>query len=166
MSERRVILDAAEFLDSEVSVSIQAASTTEIREIVQRYLAACYEDLGMAPRLLGADEMGSLLTEWLPRRFGTKDPLAAAVGEVLGVYLSYLDETVVVTAAYEQRCALDANLADFERVVASGAAHADGIAVTSKPSTVVHRADKTGRNDACPCGSGKKFKKCCMRLGS
>ena len=20
---------------------------------------------------------------------------------------------------------------------------------------------KTGRNDACPCGSGKKFKKCC-----
>ena len=22
---------------------------------------------------------------------------------------------------------------------------------------------KTGRNDPCPCGSGKKFKKCCMR---
>ena len=21
---------------------------------------------------------------------------------------------------------------------------------------------KVGRNDACPCGSGKKFKKCCM----
>lgn len=25
---------------------------------------------------------------------------------------------------------------------------------------------KTGRNDACPCGSGKKFKKCCGQLGS
>jgi hypothetical protein len=23
--------------------------------------------------------------------------------------------------------------------------------------------DKTGRNEACPCGSGKKYKKCCMR---
>ena len=22
---------------------------------------------------------------------------------------------------------------------------------------------KTGRNDSCPCGSGKKYKKCCMR---
>jgi uncharacterized protein YchJ len=22
---------------------------------------------------------------------------------------------------------------------------------------------KIGRNDLCPCGSGKKFKKCCMR---
>jgi len=23
--------------------------------------------------------------------------------------------------------------------------------------------DKVGRNDPCPCGSGKKFKKCCGR---
>jgi preprotein translocase subunit SecA len=22
-------------------------------------------------------------------------------------------------------------------------------------------ADKVGRNDPCPCGSGKKYKKCC-----
>lgn len=29
----------------------------------------------------------------------------------------------------------------------------------SKPSPVV--SDKVGRNDPCPCGSGKKFKKCC-----
>jgi len=25
----------------------------------------------------------------------------------------------------------------------------------------VREASKTGRNDPCPCGSGKKFKKCC-----
>ncbi|MBD9124484.1 MAG: SEC-C metal-binding domain-containing protein [Eisenbergiella sp.] len=24
---------------------------------------------------------------------------------------------------------------------------------------------KTGRNDLCPCGSGKKFKKCCLGKG-
>ena len=23
------------------------------------------------------------------------------------------------------------------------------------------KKDRVGRNDACPCGSGKKFKKCC-----
>lgn len=27
----------------------------------------------------------------------------------------------------------------------------------------VSRAAKVGRNDPCPCGSGKKFKKCCGR---
>ena len=27
----------------------------------------------------------------------------------------------------------------------------------------VHTAERAGRNDPCPCGSGKKYKKCCMR---
>jgi len=30
-----------------------------------------------------------------------------------------------------------------------------------KPSTVKRAKDKVGRNDPCPCGSGKKYKKCC-----
>jgi preprotein translocase subunit SecA len=29
------------------------------------------------------------------------------------------------------------------------------------PSMPVHREKKVGRNDPCPCGSGKKFKRCC-----
>lgn len=28
--------------------------------------------------------------------------------------------------------------------------------------TYQRAAPKVGRNDACPCGSGKKFKKCCL----
>ncbi|WP_342211655.1 SEC-C metal-binding domain-containing protein [Neomesorhizobium albiziae] len=27
--------------------------------------------------------------------------------------------------------------------------------------TSLHAATRIGRNDPCPCGSGKKFKKCC-----
>lgn len=30
-----------------------------------------------------------------------------------------------------------------------------------KQSTTVVKAEKIGRNDSCPCGSGKKYKKCC-----
>jgi len=34
--------------------------------------------------------------------------------------------------------------------------------LTPGPSSVPHRfASKVGRNNPCPCGSGKKFKKCC-----
>ncbi|PIP37230.1 MAG: hypothetical protein COX19_17140 [Desulfobacterales bacterium CG23_combo_of_CG06-09_8_20_14_all_51_8] len=35
----------------------------------------------------------------------------------------------------------------------------DGEAVP--PKTVVRETPKIGRNDPCPCGSGKKYKKCC-----
>ena len=30
-----------------------------------------------------------------------------------------------------------------------------------RESTIVRNENKVGRNDACPCGSGKKYKKCC-----
>ena len=29
------------------------------------------------------------------------------------------------------------------------------------PKQVIRTSPKTGRNDPCPCGSGKKYKKCC-----
>ena len=32
-----------------------------------------------------------------------------------------------------------------------------------RKSGTVHREKKIGRNDPCPCGSGKKYKKCCGR---
>lgn len=31
------------------------------------------------------------------------------------------------------------------------------------PSTVTARDQKVGRNEPCPCGSGRKFKKCCIQ---
>ena len=35
----------------------------------------------------------------------------------------------------------------------------DGI--VPKPKQVIRETPKIGRNELCPCGSGKKFKKCC-----
>ncbi|MBQ3063256.1 MAG: preprotein translocase subunit SecA [Clostridia bacterium] len=39
---------------------------------------------------------------------------------------------------------------------------ADG---SKKKVVVVRKAEKIGRNDLCPCGSGKKYKKCCGAAG-
>ncbi|MDR1901401.1 MAG: YchJ family protein [Treponema sp.] len=33
------------------------------------------------------------------------------------------------------------------------------------PKTIVRSGPKIGRNDPCPCGSGKKYKHCCGRAG-
>lgn len=35
------------------------------------------------------------------------------------------------------------------------------IAKEYKKSKIIVKEEKIGRNDACPCGSGKKYKKCC-----
>ena len=36
----------------------------------------------------------------------------------------------------------------------------------AKPETFVNTAPGIGRNDPCPCGSGKKYKKCCAAKGA
>lgn len=40
-------------------------------------------------------------------------------------------------------------------------ARAAEVAAKIEGATVAHRA-KIGRNSSCPCGSGRKFKKCCI----
>ena len=37
----------------------------------------------------------------------------------------------------------------------------DDFSETDEPETFIRSSPKTGRNDPCPCGSGKKYKKCC-----
>ena len=91
-----------------------------------------------------------------PKRRRTSNPIEPD--------LQHLEETCVVSQVYEFRRALDENLSAFRDSVAKGESHRAGIAVTGSAETVRHRAEKTGRNAPCPCGSGKKFKKCCMRL--
>ena len=36
-------------------------------------------------------------------------------------------------------------------------------AASGKQKPVTRAGEKIGRNDPCPCGSGKKYKKCCLR---
>jgi len=165
VSEGRILLDSATFLDSAHALAADRVAVADQREVVQRFLACCYEDLGTVPQRLQGDEFEHLLSGLLPRRFGTRDPLAQVTEEVLRAFLRHLDETQVVTHAFELQRALLEHADTFRSAVASGIAHRDGVAVTGQVKTVKHRAGKTGRNDPCPCGSGKKFKKCCMRLG-
>ena len=39
-------------------------------------------------------------------------------------------------------------------------AEEDGFYEVQKP--ILNAGPKIGRNDPCPCGSGKKYKKCCL----
>ena len=47
-----------------------------------------------------------------------------------------------------------------EQVAKPTSTSADG---TDTANKTVRKGKKVGRNDPCPCGSGKKYKKCCGR---
>ena len=81
---------------------------------------------------------------------------AAVVGNVL---------RLVAGAAGERRGdraeAAGAQRRALQRLTEShAAAGEDGEAPKAKAETVARQTPKVGRNDPCPCGSGKKYKKC------
>ena len=49
------------------------------------------------------------------------------------------------------------DISDVERLLNPQAA------MTDKPRATLTAKPKVGRNDPCPCGSGLKFKQCCLR---
>ncbi len=156
------MLETAAFLDSPQSQGLAGVRREDQRTIVERFLDCAYEELGVAPKLLDGEGMHALVGHLLPARFQRKDPLAAQALEVLRAYLGFLEQHAVVIQAFEIRQALETTAEEFERAVATGESGHHHAPKREKP--FVHKADKTGRNDPCPCGSGKKFKQCCMRL--
>jgi uncharacterized protein len=66
------------------------------------------------------------------------------------------EETGAEVETQEQRDALMETLFGFALD-----AHDYWLEQRLKPPTVRREAPKVGRNDSCPCGSGKKYKQCC-----
>jgi uncharacterized protein YecA (UPF0149 family) len=52
------------------------------------------------------------------------------------------------------------NLKEWNQVIAEP--RRNELAKQYRTSKIVHN-EKIGRNDSCPCGSGKKYKNCCLK---
>jgi preprotein translocase subunit SecA len=83
---------------------------------------------------------------------------SAVVGQLLRLQLVRQESAAEIEA---KRLALQRKA--MQRITESHADAAggdDGEAPRAKQETVVRQQPKVGRNDPCPCGSGKKYKKC------
>jgi hypothetical protein len=161
MTDSNITLQVAAFLDSEES-SLPATSRRQTQEIAERFLQCCYRDAGKAPHLLEGDDVAAILGRFLPLHFGKREPLAQFVPEVLLAYVDFLEGQETVVHSFEIRQALAANFAAFQTAVQAGLA---GPGSHPAPRPIVERGERVGRNEPCPCGSGKKFKRCCAHLG-
>ncbi|HAT83148.1 MAG TPA: SEC-C domain-containing protein, partial [Eubacterium sp.] len=53
------------------------------------------------------------------------------------------------------------SLPEWDQVLSAG--KREEIRKDFNRSRIYHAPKKPGRNDPCPCGSGKKYKNCCMK---
>ena len=96
------------------------------------------------------------------RAYGQNDPVVAYKKEGYEMFESMIAaiQAETIRRIFLARVQVGATTVKRERVakVTGESAGSDGT-VKKQP---VKKGQKVGRNDPCPCGSGKKYKKCCM----
>ncbi|MGW8255990.1 MAG: preprotein translocase subunit SecA [Thermoguttaceae bacterium] len=70
-----------------------------------------------------------------------------------------------VSSTWAQAEAVHQDAGGVSEIDAQQQAAIDATETDHKPQPIRNRKQHVGRNDPCPCGSGKKFKQCCMRKG-
>ena len=108
------------------------------------------------PDEVSSGTFAKVMTETMPR-LGLADEARPHIPEVIARFLEYLQETGRLGEGDDWAAQLRIIGKSFqERLKPNGGVKG----VTIKKSSSV---TSVGRNDPCPCGSGKKFKKCCLK---
>ncbi len=149
----------AAFLDSPEATALESVPADARRDVAKRLFAAL-DEVGTKLEQLGASEVHGWLLHAVPDQFRPRDPLAVHVAPVLGALVDFAERTAGRKLGGLRR-AIDETLPELEDALVSGHAHHHHHDAGHEPETpYVRESPKVGRNDPCPCGSGKKFKKC------
>ena len=90
------------------------------------------------------------------RGYANEDPLQAYIKEGYGIFDNMMDKISLETSQYLLKAEIRQNIERKEVAKPIINNREDG---TLKGGT--HKKEKIGRNDPCPCGSGRKYKMCC-----
>ena len=147
----------------------EALLTTEVMRWHERMILLQVVDQNWKLHLLAMDD----LKEGIGLRgYGQKDPLVEYKKESYLMFqdmMNRIDQEALRFLYLMQPVQEEEQVKEIERkqrkqqaeMILQGAD--DGSAAAVK--TVVRTGQKVGRNDPCPCGSGKKYKKCCGAAG-
>jgi len=109
------------------------------------------------------------------RGYGQRDPLTSYKNEAFSMFetlLSRIDKEVV-RRVFRIQVTPQQPLSTMPENIRTNIDRQDGIGLAAQPvgqkaisqpqsqQQIVRKKKKVGRNDPCPCGSGKKYKKCC-----
>ncbi|WP_394820716.1 SEC-C metal-binding domain-containing protein [Pendulispora albinea] len=143
---------------------VQAEREDEARQQIEDLRASFPDDLEVLDSVadvlmeLGDDDEAEILSRRV-REDATEDEIELRLSST-----ERLVELLRTRGEEDEANELESELDDLDRRVGEYLdAHAAGLPPRlDAPSEPVRRnGAKVGRNDACPCGSGKKFKKCC-----
>jgi preprotein translocase subunit SecA len=106
------------------------------------------------------------------RGYGQRDPLTEYKKEAFEMFQDMIEhlKEVVLEQLFKVRMVREEVAAEPVHVAAAPRWQenrgADGAAAAPRVEARTATGEKVGRNDPCPCGSGKKYKRCCLLKGA
>lgn len=158
-----------------VAAALESAVNTEgesVKTDIEKTVSLAIVDLAWKEHLRSMDELKDSVQA---ASFEQKDPLVIYKIEAYELFekLIYRINEEIGSYLMKGKLVVDGRELEEARVVAtdmsqtrttredrSARAAAEGVSRRSKPETVKRSQPKVGRNDPCPCGSGKKYKQC------
>jgi len=154
-----VRLEMKAFFKSKTAASL--GESEEVKTILRLYLECFYIYHEMAPKEMDAGSFKDVVLGTLPRRFNGDEKYLDKVPKVVSAYQEYLKDNIHINDGPR----IEKTIADFEKrfvKLVKGVKKADRLPDDPPTEQIVSDETKLGRNDPCHCGSGKKFKKCCL----
>lgn len=147
-----------------LKVSEQANTPEKMREI-ERVILLHNVDKNWMDNIDAMDDLRQTVST---RSYANKDPLVEyrfAADEMFeGVVSEIKRDTVRDLLLVRIRTGEEVKRQRVAKESAAGTAEAMNAGTEKTKPKVKTAAEKVGRNDPCPCGSGKKYKKCCGRV--
>ena len=147
-----------------LKVSEQANTPEKMREI-ERVILLHNVDKNWMDNIDAMDDLRQTVST---RSYANKDPLVEyrfAADEMFeGVVSEIKRDTVRDLLLVHIRTGEEVKRQRVAKESAAGTAEAMNAGTEKAKPKVKTAAEKVGRNDPCPCGSGKKYKKCCGRV--
>ena len=144
-----------DFADSFAATQLDPSVRANIPEILIEFGAAVRAHDIDFPDEVSPGTFATVLTETMPR-LALPDAARVHVPEVISRFFVYLGESGRIGEAGEWAAQVRGIAPSYrERLKPGGGVK--GATIRRAPGV-----SPLGRNDPCPCGSGKKYKKCCM----
>jgi hypothetical protein len=159
--EDRYRLLAAGFRESPRSASLREHLGPGFSRAIELVIDVLARDAATLPRDLDRDRVGNMLATWLPGRLGGNEPWMGDVPDVVDAFLAFIAAEESLSTGWEWSTAVDEHRAAFRDALADPNRER-----FAGPKAAPDRrpAPKIGRNEPCPCGSGRKYKQCCLNL--
>ena len=141
----------SDFLIDDAGQNVSATLAPHAPAILKSFLAKACEHQGTSPDQVGEKGIRTSFLEEVPL-LDLPLSIKEEVPQLLRLFLEDLGQRGRIADAQSLSALIHALTPEFQQLC-------DG-----KTPTLKRVAAKIGRNDPCPCGSGRKYKKCCLNL--